>query len=196
MTLADFDRDGATDILVSRNHMRLTPEQQAKEDVFFKIETKACSRYGKILLRRELRVAHVAPDGTDDSVLSADSGEDRGGTDAIGECQEPPKHAPEFAATLYARSSGTYKGIRKIGDAVEEGTVIGQVTGADGSQTDVVSTVKGRLIGNAASNTDCKRNTELAAIDPSIDTKEECFQSIPVDKAVAYSILSLLKGKM
>jgi len=28
LSLADFDRDGATDVLLSRNHMRLTPEQQ------------------------------------------------------------------------------------------------------------------------------------------------------------------------
>ncbi len=176
----------------------LREDQQPKEDVLVKIETKTNSRYGKILFRREILVSHILSDESETSSGdTGSSGSDEtqaeiGGRAALAQSQSPCG----FAVILYSLEEGKYKEIRKIGDAVEEGTVIGLITKEDGSQTDVTAPIKGRLIGHAASNSFYTKNSEIAAIDSSILMREECFQLFPIDKTVAYSVLSLLKGKI
>lgn len=173
----------------------LREDQQAKEEVLFKIETKACPQYGRILLRRELHVAHVTLEHPEEPLSGTDPAEGSRDSEAYSEDRDVWHGKQDFINILYAQNNGIYKANRKIGDEVEEGVVIGHVLNEDGSRTDAVSPMKGRLIGNAASNIYYTKNSELAAVDSSLDSKEGCFQSIPVDKAVAYSVLTLLKGK-
>jgi len=173
----------------------LREDQHAREEVLFRIEARPCPQYGKIFFRREMHVAHVKPEhvqGSCDGTASDGTGA------AGGECGENTAgqgSGQKYIRILYSKSKGIYRENRKIGDEVEEGSLIGHVQNEDGSRTDVISPAKGRLIGSAASNSLCTGSSELAAVDSSIETKEECFQSIPVDKAVAYSVLTLLKGK-
>lgn len=175
---------------------------QPKEDVQYKIRTSIDSQYGRIVYRRDFQVSRVDLNNTGekiDEVENQKKDENReyltNPDTGFAHSNKDNKKQKENAqiTIVHTPCSGIYKGSFKIGDEVREGSIIGLLEKDDGGRLNIVSPINGRLIGNAPSNHFCGYNEELAAIDSSGITKEDCCQPLPIDKAVAHSVLYLLQ---
>ncbi|MHB1485481.1 MAG: hypothetical protein ACYCYI_12585 [Saccharofermentanales bacterium] len=147
----------------------LRDDQSPATDVKFKVRTDLSSQYGRIVSRSDTDISH-----SPQKAAAAPS---------------PLMH------TIYSPDSGIYTGTRNIGDEIDEFSLIGHIENIQGKKTAIFSPGNGRLIANAAAESYHNKKETVAVIDSSGISKEGCFQTLPVDKAIAYSILSILKNQ-
>jgi hypothetical protein len=92
---------------------------------------------------------------------------------------------------LYITEDGIYREVRKIGDRIEEGDIVGEITNSRNEKVSVTSDVRGTLIASCRQGSLCKKGMYVAVVDSSIMTKDECYSVFALDRAIGSSVVSL-----
>jgi CTP:molybdopterin cytidylyltransferase MocA len=104
-------------------------------------------------------------------------------------CETLSKH-------IYVSDDGIYREIRKIGDRIEAGDVIGEITNTYNEKTSITSDAGGTLIASQMQGSLCKKGMYVAVVDSSIMSKDECYSVFPLDNAIATGVISILNDSL
>ncbi|MGL5797610.1 MAG: selenium-dependent molybdenum cofactor biosynthesis protein YqeB [Cetobacterium sp.] len=92
---------------------------------------------------------------------------------------------------IYSKTNGFFKGVKKIGDIVKKGEVIGHI-----DNFEVVSTIDGLLRGIIPDNYNLKKKFKIADIDPRIEEYQNCFTISDKARSLGGSVLEIILNEM